>query len=104
MGRNGWLLSWCGACAWSLGGCTGHGQHGEPRPDPGALVARSASGTVGVLLDELAPEVRDVVAAEVLARGPEQWEELVQAQLDFAYYRLTFRSYFYVDADPPKGR
>jgi hypothetical protein len=103
MGRNGWLLSGGAACVWSLAACTGHG-HGAPQADPGALVAVSASGTVGVLLDELAPEVRDSVAAEVLARSAEQWSELVRAQLDFAYYRLTFRSYFYVDADPPKGR
>jgi hypothetical protein len=97
-----WLL--LGLAMWGIAGCSDHGVPHELPEDPGALVAVSARGTVGVLLDELAPEARDAVAAEVLARGKEQWEQLVRTQLDYAYYRLTFRSYFYVDADPPKGR
>jgi hypothetical protein len=67
-------------------------------------VAVSARATVGVLLDEIEPELRDAVAAKVLGRSHEQWSELARTQLDFAYYRLTFRSYFYVDVEPPKAR
>jgi hypothetical protein len=90
------------SCFLGLAGC-GPG-HEPPRADPGALLSVSASSTVGVLLDEIEPAVRDTVAAEVLGRSEEQWSELARTQLDLAYYRLTFRSYFYVDADPPKGR
>jgi len=110
LGVKGRRLACCVSFPWWLASCTdgGGGHSGPPvgpgAQDPGALVAVSAHGTVGVLLDELAPEVRDPVAAQVLHRSDAEWAELVRMQLDLAYYRLTFRSYFYVDADPPKGR
>jgi hypothetical protein len=98
-----WVLIMVGGSA-CTGEPRGHGHGGTGSPDPGALIAVRAHGTVGVLLDEIDPGVREVVASEVLLRTEEQWTRLAQEQLDFAYYRLTFRPYFYVDVDPPKGR
>lgn len=99
------MPSWRAAsCLLGLAACDHPGSPPSPQPDPGALIGVSAQGSVGVLLDEIEPSVRDAVAARVLARSEARWSELVREQLDLAYYRLTFRSYFYVDAEPPKGR
>lgn len=76
---------------------------GGPVGDPGALIRTTATGTVGVLLDEVPESERDRVAAAVAARAEEFWKEHARRQLELTQYRLTFRQYYY-EEEEAKGQ
>jgi hypothetical protein len=68
----------------------------EPVPDPGALVAVSMAGKVGVLLEEIPESMRDRVAEEILK--PESfWLTRAQDQPRLTNFRLNFRHLYYPD-------
>lgn len=70
----------------------------EPAPaDPGALVAVSFDGTVGVLLDELPEAIRDRVAQDVIDKPGDFWVARAREQLRLSSIRLTYRQFFYPD-------
>ncbi|MEZ4235406.1 MAG: lysyl oxidase family protein [Myxococcota bacterium] len=79
-----WLIQWLAA---SVQSC----------PDPGALVDVRMSSTAGVLLDEIPADHREAVAAEVLARGPQFWEDRARQQVSAMKYRLVYRNFFYAN-------
>lgn len=71
----------------------------EVTSDPGALVKTTATGKVGVLLDELPTAMRDRVATALIAKPTAFWEARAQAQLALTHYRLTFRAYYYDESE-----
>ena len=71
-----------------------------PVGDPGALIKIDASGTVGVLLDEIPVTMRDRVAASLLAKDAAFWQARAKRQLALTTYRLSFRKNYY----PNQGR
>jgi hypothetical protein len=64
---------------------------------PGALIQIDMQSQVGVLLDELPPEMRERVAADLLAQPPAAWEARALRQLRLTRNRLTFRDFVYDD-------
>ena len=68
---------------------------GPAAPDPGSLVATTATSTVGVLLDEIPASMRDRVAQALIARPPSFWTERARQQLRLTSYRLVFRGFYY---------
>ncbi len=66
----------------------------------GALIAVNMAGEVGVLLDEYPEEMRDRVAAELMAAGEDFWRAKAERQVRLTTLRLYFRDY---DA-PDKGQ
>lgn len=73
----------------------------EGKTDPGALVKTNLNGTVGVLLDEIPPAMRDRVAAELLAKPSSFWISRARNQIKLTTYRLVFRQYFYAASGNP---
>lgn len=63
----------------------------------GALIAVSMSSRVGVLLDEFPAEMRDRVAAAVLAQPADAWLERAAHQVRLTRLRLNFRNFVYPD-------
>ena len=63
--------------------------------DPGALVRTTANSTVGVLLDELPPNMRGRVAGELVKKPASFWIARAAQQLRLTSYRLVFREFFY---------
>lgn len=80
-------------CVVAAGACSGS----DREQDPGALVRTTMSSTVGVVLDDLPSEMRDRVAATLVARPEEFWQQRAGAQLRLTSYRLVFRGAFYDD-------
>jgi len=74
---------------------TGIGQSAKETLDPGALLALSASSSVGVVLDELPTRIRSRVAADLLGKPARFWKERAAQQLKLMRYRLIFREFFY---------
>ena len=68
---------------------------------PGALVRTTMDSTVGVVLDEIPEAMRDRVAAAIMERPEDFWQERAGAQLRLTAYRLNFRGAFY---DEVKGQ
>ncbi len=67
-----------------------------PLPDkPGALIQVSIQSQVGVLLDEFPEEMRDRVAAAIMAQSEEVWLARAQRQLRMTKNRLNFRNFVY---------
>jgi hypothetical protein len=66
-----------------------------PPPDPAALIKVTATGDVGVLLDEFPADVRDRAAAWALARPDSYWVESATRQIWLANYRLVYREAWY---------
>ncbi|MBM4361413.1 MAG: hypothetical protein FJ104_01940, partial [Deltaproteobacteria bacterium] len=77
------------------------GSDEDASEDPGALVRITAKSRVGVLLDELPTDIRDRVAADLLARPEAFFIDRAKRQLALATYRLNFRAAFY-DEDSGK--
>jgi hypothetical protein len=73
----------------------GVGADSGANDDPGALLAVNMSSTVGVLLDEIPEAVRDEAAARILAEGDDFFIARAHRQIDYTYYRLSFRQFFY---------
>lgn len=71
----------------------------EEHKAPGALVDVSMSSTVGVVLDEIPPAIRDRVAGELLAQEDPFWIERATRQVELTDYRLAFRMYFYEEGE-----
>ncbi len=63
-------------------------------PDPGALIRVSVSAQVAYLLEELPVDMRDQVAAEVLAMPASFWTDRVEMHLEATRYRLGYRRIF----------
>jgi hypothetical protein len=66
-----------------------------PAVDPAALIKVTASGQIGVLLDEYPSDVRDRVATFALAQSDTYWTEAVVRQTWLAQYRLVYRASWY---------
>ncbi len=62
--------------------------------DPGALVRISVESTVGVLLEDLPPEARELVVNEALAQPDAFWVDRARMQLSATRLRLTYRRWF----------
>ncbi len=60
---------------------------------PGALIAVSVAGQVGMRLNEFPESMRDRVAETMLAESDDFWIALAQRQLDLTYHRLNFRNF-----------
>ena len=60
---------------------------------PGALIQISMQSQVGVLLDEFPVEMRDLVAADLLAQSNEAWLARATRQVRLTRNRLTFRDF-----------
>lgn len=67
---------------------------------PGALIAVSFGSTVGVLLDDFPPEMRDRVAAELMQQPEDVWLARAERQMRLLKLRLNFRNFF----QPGKGQ
>lgn len=100
--RNGNMKKVLIASAWLAAGIViaPWGAHAQTTPaaDPGALIAMTLKGTVGVLLDEVpAGELREQAAQEALrGNGDDQfWAEKAKRQVRLTYYRLVFRGSYY---------
>ncbi len=68
-----------------------------PALDPGALIAVSLESRVGVLLDEFPAEMRDRVAAALIAEDQATWVARAVRQVQLTRLRLNFRDYAYDD-------
>lgn len=66
----------------------------------GALIQVSMTGEVGVLLDEFPEEMRDRLAAELIAAADDFWRDRAERQVRLTTLRLHFRDF---DA-PDKGQ
>ncbi|VAW30518.1 hypothetical protein MNBD_CHLOROFLEXI01-3780 [hydrothermal vent metagenome] len=64
---------------------------------PGALIAITMESQVGVLLDEIPAEMRDLFADQLLAQSAAEWESRALRQLRLTRNRLTFRDFVYID-------
>ena len=64
---------------------------------PGALIQISMQSQVGVLLDEIPVEMRDLVAADLLAQSNEAWLARATRQVRLTRNRLTFRDFIYAE-------
>jgi hypothetical protein len=91
-----------GATAGGSGGASGAGAEagdsgaaGGGSEDPGALIEVTATGRVGVMLDEIPTEMRDRVVASLLKKPTSYWIARAKQQLILATYRLNFRAFFY---------
>jgi hypothetical protein len=67
----------------------------SPPSDPAALIKVTASGEIGVLLDEFPSEARDRVASFALSQSDTYWTESVTRQIWLSYYRLVYRAAWY---------
>jgi hypothetical protein len=67
--------------------------------DPGALIKVSMTSQVGVVLDEIPMDMRDKVAASLVAKDEKFWIGRARAQINMTKYRLAFRTYYYVDGN-----
>ncbi|MET0793863.1 MAG: hypothetical protein ABW061_20255 [Polyangiaceae bacterium] len=65
----------------------------------GALIHVTATSKVGVLLDEVPEEIRDRVAAALIAKPDSFYAARAKRQLALATYRLNFRPSFYDEGD-----
>jgi Lysyl oxidase len=65
----------------------------------GALVKVTATSRVGVVLDELPAAEREKLAAFYLAKPSEFWVDRAKHQLRHTTYRLTYRNYYYEEAE-----
>jgi len=63
----------------------------------GALIQVSIDSRVGVLLDEFPEEMRDRVAAAIIAQPEDVWLARAQRQLRLTKNRLNFRNFVYED-------
>jgi hypothetical protein len=63
--------------------------------DPGALVSVQMNSTVGVLLDEIPPSMRDRVAADLMGKSPQYWIDRAHRQMNLTTYKLVFRAAYY---------
>lgn len=63
--------------------------------DPGSLISLQMESGVGVLLNEFPPDMRNRVAAELIAKPEEFWIERATKQVELTYNRLHFRSFAY---------
>jgi hypothetical protein len=63
--------------------------------DPGSLVKVSATGKVGVVLDEIPENLRDKVVAGLMAKDAAFWTARARSQMTMTKYRLAFRLYYY---------
>jgi hypothetical protein len=73
----------------------------EPAPAPtGALINLSMNSRVGLLLDDYPPEIRNRVAASLVAQTDEFWHEMARRQVQLTKRRLDFRNFAY----PGKGQ
>src|SRR5688500_12482141 len=70
------------------------GDDSQPDPDPGALIEVTMDSQVGVLLDELPADVREVLAAQLLAGPASFWEARARRQISTALYRLVYRNFY----------
>jgi hypothetical protein len=99
-GGTGGAAGEAGATAGGSGGGSGAeagdaGAAGGGSEDPGALIEVTATGRVGVMLDEIPTEMRGRVAASLLEKPASYWIARAKQQLTLATYRLNFRSYYY---------
>ena len=73
----------------------------------GALIGVSINGSVGILLNEFPADMRDRVAASLIAQPAAYWLGLAEKQVDFTYHRLHFRDFVYAGKGqlplPPKS-
>jgi hypothetical protein len=67
--------------------------------DPGALVAVSMESSVGVLLDDFPEAHREHAAALYLAEDDAFWIARAHRQIDYTWYRLVFRQFFYDEGE-----
>src|SRR4051794_33067123 len=65
----------------------------------GALIAVSAQSQVGVLLDDFPMDMRDRVAAAMIAQPAAFWQERARQQLRLTSVRLNFRAAYYPETD-----
>lgn len=63
-------------------------------PDPGALIRVSASSTVAYLLEDVPPDLRDGLAAALIAKPESFWKARAELQLSATRYRLGYRRLF----------
>jgi hypothetical protein len=63
--------------------------------DPGAQITVNMASTVGVLLDEFPDEVREEAAKRLLAESDEYFLQRARRQIDYSWYQLMFRQFFY---------
>lgn len=63
-------------------------------PDPGALVRVSVTSRVGYLLEDVPADLRDALAADLMARPDAFWTERVEMHLTATRYRLGYRRLF----------
>ena len=69
-------------------------------PRPGALIALSLESRAGYLLNDIPPDQRDRVAADLIAQPAENWLARAEMQFSLTQRRLTFRNFVY----PGKGQ
>lgn len=74
-----------------------HLDHGDSLRPCGALVSVTMESTIGVLIDELPPSVRERAAQDLLSKNEEFWRKRIEAQLRLTLYQLTYRPFFYPD-------
>ncbi|MEY2935083.1 MAG: hypothetical protein RL033_5832 [Pseudomonadota bacterium] len=75
----------------------------ETEKSEGGLISTTMDGRVGYLLDELPENVRQRVAAQLIAQPEAIWQERARAQVRLMGYRLVFRNFFY-DEEEAKGQ
>lgn len=73
----------------------------QATPPEGALIQVRTDGMVGVLLDEVPPQMRDRVAEELEDESTAFWVERAQRQVALMQYRLVYRHFFYA---PEEGK
>lgn len=88
------LLAACGDDAGKAPG----GPEDAGAGDPGALVRASMESQVGVLLDELPEDMRERVAADLLAQDEAFWTARAVLQIEHTLHRLLYRQTYYDDA------
>jgi len=79
------------------GGSANAGGGGEAggATETGALIRATIDSEVGVLLDELSLELRQIWAEELLKKPESFWIDRARVQANLSAYRLTFRNFFY---------
>ena len=87
-----------------LSACNGKGAYDivDTWPD-GALISLKLESRVGVLLDELPAELRDEAERRLVEGTDAAWEARARTQIQLAYYRLTYRNFYY-DEEEKRGQ
>lgn len=67
--------------------------------EPGALIEASMTSSVGVLLEEFPEPLRDRAADLYLAKDDAFWIARAHRQIDYSWFRLAFRQFFYEEGE-----